>query len=238
MKHLTARIKGTRCGLPKSQEGSLHSHPGTVPALPETALPFLRLPQWRSLPVLHQNSLKFSFNSVRGRTNEGHTSPERLAGDGCSSAVTFDKEEKSAPQARGTAKPWLAVNLLWAGLAREGTARGTLLSLPPARTGHAIAAACLSLLPTGSEQSKGYWMVLGGPATTSCLPSSQPMDPGPPVLPPCWAGTRVNTSFLSGLKKLQPFCAQPLLKWACPTRRRGPKQPRPWHCLPYFCAWL
>lgn len=32
--------------------------------------------------MLHQNSLKLSFNSARGSTGEGHTSPERLAGDG------------------------------------------------------------------------------------------------------------------------------------------------------------
>lgn len=32
--------------------------------------------------MLHQNSLKLSFNSARGSAGEGHTSPERLAGDG------------------------------------------------------------------------------------------------------------------------------------------------------------
>lgn len=49
----------------------------------------------------------------QGMSHEGHTSPERLAGNSCSSAaVTFDKEGKSAPHASGTANTRLAVNLL------------------------------------------------------------------------------------------------------------------------------
>lgn len=173
----------------------MHSPPGTIPALPETALPFPRLPLWRCLPVPHQNSLKLSFNGAKGSANEGHTSPERLAGDGCSSAaVTFDKEEESAPHASGTAKPRLAVNLLWAGLAGEDTGREA----------HHCCLAGLAMpwqqpaCPCCHRLGAQHGVALGGSATISCFSSSQPVDPGPPVLPPCWAGTRANTSFIMG----------------------------------------
>lgn len=80
---------------------------------------------------------------------------------------------------------------------------------------------------------------LGAARGGGCLPSghhflppiftastAQPMDPGPPVLPPCLAGTRANVAFLRGLKEPQPYCAQALLKQVCPTGRTGPQDPQ------------
>lgn len=125
------------------------------------------------------------------------------------SCSCIGEKVKSAPLAKGNTNTWLAVHSLCAGLAREGQ---MLHGWPcqwqqhasPHGAGNAISAAHNFRAAWGGGWS---WAQPTPPALTAS--AAQPTDPG---LLSRLTDTRANMAFLRGLKKLQPHCAQPLLK--------------------------